>query len=874
MLRDSTPIMTLTPPAGKPDRRGEIDRAEVRRVLAVLADPAHGVELRGLPSRRSFVGPAADLDALAAAAAARAAAGDTTYYCLNPVPADLGRAARDGDVLRRRWLLIDADPVRDPDVSATGAEKQQALALAVRVRELLCPHGWPAPVLIDSGNGYHLLYRADLANDDAARDQVKQLLRHLAGRLDTAAATIDQKVYNASRVAKLPGTWARKGPDTPERPHRLARLVEVPEPLEIVPAETIRQTAGLVGGPTAPGPDPVTPSKRFGLKARAAGETSRERSYALAGLKAECDQVATAPAGGRNDQLNRSSFAVGQLLRPGVLERAEATARLREAAVACGLDRDPGCGIAGIEATIKSGLDAGAKQPRTAPDRDGGPPVQPGGTDPARAGEQGEGFRNFYTERRGEKDGKKGIRRGYPIQTLAAQLLTLTGGWPRRVNNLLFAEAAGPKPLWLETPAQLFAWIAGRLPAGDGGSGLVWASGADMASEGRFHAYLAQTAEVFDALELYPHFPALPRHFYLHPGIPGGDGKALGELLARFAPASNIDADLVKAFFLSMLWGGPPGARPAWIFTAEDDDPQGGRGVGKSTVAKAGARLVGGHIDLATNERMPDVITRLLSPDALERRVVLLDNVKTLKLSWGELEALVTTDSVSGHRLYHGEGRRPNTLTYCLTLNGASLSRDLAQRCVIVKLKRPAYSGTWEEETIALIEGKRWEIIGDILATLRAGPVQELTTHGRWGAWERAVLSRVAEPAECQKVILERQEEADDDASEAELVRGYFVEELEDRSHDVKGDVVWIDSQTAAEWCNHALGDKRATNKATNYLRGLSIPELQYSRRGHGRGWIWRGSAAPRTASPMRLKRPQSSDEGGKGGLKATAADW
>jgi len=156
----------------------------------------------------------------------------------------------------------------------------------------------------------------------------------------------------------------------------------------------------------------------------------------------------------------------------------------------------------------------------------------------------------------------------------------------------------------------------------------------------------------------------------------------------------------VRACFLTLAWGGPPGARPAWLFTSADDKGA-GRGVGKSAVAKVAARLVGGHIDLAANERMPDVITRLLTPDALERRVVLLDNVKSLKLSWGELEALIRNDSVSGHRLYHGESRRPNTLTYCLTLNGAALSRDMAQRCVIVKLARPQYGPTWEEDTYA-----------------------------------------------------------------------------------------------------------------------------------------------------------------------------
>src|SRR5262249_28964922 len=147
--------------------------------------------------------------------------------------------------------------------------------------------------------------------------------------------------------------------------------------------------------------------------------------------------------------------------------------------------------------------------------------------------------------------------------------------------------------------------------------------------------------------------------YYMHAPVAGGSGEALAQLLSRFNPASPIDADLLRAFFLSLAWGGEPGSRPAWLFTSEDD-ARGGRGVGKTTVPKVGARLLGGHIDLAANEKMPDIITRLLTPDALDRRVVLLDNVKSLKLSWAELESLVTNDTVSGHRMFHGEGWRPN----------------------------------------------------------------------------------------------------------------------------------------------------------------------------------------------------------------------
>ena len=66
----------------------------------------------------------------------------------------------------RRWLLVDADPVRDPHVSATETEKRTAHEIAQQIRADLAAQGWPAPILADSGNGYHLLYRVDLPGAD------------------------------------------------------------------------------------------------------------------------------------------------------------------------------------------------------------------------------------------------------------------------------------------------------------------------------------------------------------------------------------------------------------------------------------------------------------------------------------------------------------------------------------------------------------------------------------------------------------------------------------------------------------------------------------------------------------------------------------
>lgn len=363
-------------------------------------------------------------------------------------------------------------------------------------------------------------------------------------------------------------------------------------------------------------------------------------------------------------------------------------------------------------------------------------------------------FSNYFEEEIQTADNKEAkiIKKGLSIQRIKDNLDKLTGNWPRSVGDLLFAPGADCTPIWLLDPNALFAWIGDHLPEGRE-NGLRWTDGTDKVPRTQFYAYLQQKAKRYDAVEAYPHYPELPATFYLHPELEGGDGTALRWLLHRFEPATPIDNDLILAFFLTLFWGGKPGQRPAWLVTADDEgDPLKGRGSGKSTLANVGGYLVNGLIQASAKEEMSKLKTRLLTPGARLWRIVLIDNIKTLKFSWAELEALITGPIISGHQMYAGEGQRPNTLIWCLTVNGASLSRDMAQRTIVIKVKRPTYSAEWEEETRSFIEGNRWKIIGDCLALLRQRS-KPLARYSRWAAWEAGVLSRVDDPCECQKVM-------------------------------------------------------------------------------------------------------------------------
>lgn len=204
--------------------------------LGSLLVPGQVVEVRALhpfASRTFATAEAGALAALARFAAGHSGTAKGVYFTPNPLTSVIGSGKGgthlDADVGTRHWLLADFDPARPKDSNATAAERGAALAAARAVQDTLTCRGFGGMVLGDSGNGAHLMIPVDLANDTEAREWHRLFLRHLGERFGTEAVTVDPTTHNAARIWKLPATLAMKGPDTPERPHRYARLIDVPE---------------------------------------------------------------------------------------------------------------------------------------------------------------------------------------------------------------------------------------------------------------------------------------------------------------------------------------------------------------------------------------------------------------------------------------------------------------------------------------------------------------------------------------------------------------------------------------------------------------------------------------------------------------------
>lgn len=268
MSGDAIPLATgssrgPTPaPASEPERTKPA--AEILRALKLIASPGGIIEVRALnpwtasgyfdtDHRPDAAGKIEALDA--------AGTYDGIYIVLNEInPALLSRRSNrietrlpkaaattaDTDIIRRRWFPVDIDVKRPSGISSTDEEHAIALEAAGRIARYLSEVcGFPAAVRADSGNGAHLLYRIDLPNDEESATLIKRCLQALGAMFDRMPGEgrpgyeVDQTTFNPARIWKLYGTVARKGDNTPARPHRRARILEVPDAIEVVRADAL-----------------------------------------------------------------------------------------------------------------------------------------------------------------------------------------------------------------------------------------------------------------------------------------------------------------------------------------------------------------------------------------------------------------------------------------------------------------------------------------------------------------------------------------------------------------------------------------------------------------------------------------------------------
>jgi hypothetical protein len=271
------PLLEMAPVNGPLHKTGDEEGDRLEEFLGMVLEPGTVVELRAIKSR-SLSRPnelfrAEQVKEMGQFVRSHDGLCKGIYFTLNPLHPPVlcrgtGKSARSEDVLRRRLLLIDADPKKPEGIPAesctTEAEKVCAWETIQRVRDYLQDRGWPEPILCDSGNGFHLLYRVNLPADDGAL--VKRVLHGLGRLFDSDRVLIDKKVFDAPRICKLPFTWVCKGANTPERPYRQARVLDIPPELLPVSQGQLEAIASLAPSSAQDrmkeGPAPIYPAPR------------------------------------------------------------------------------------------------------------------------------------------------------------------------------------------------------------------------------------------------------------------------------------------------------------------------------------------------------------------------------------------------------------------------------------------------------------------------------------------------------------------------------------------------------------------------------------------------------------------------------------
>jgi len=242
-------------------------KAHLNRWLRLIVSPDEVTEVfvkererDGLDIKPNFVGyyDSDHHDQLADDAISCSGRSTGVYYRMNPVAsALLGRSknriqhsryadsARAEDIVRRRLLMVDVDPIdstRPSGVSASDSERAHARSVMDAVLEFLTERRWSQPAVLDTGNGYSLFYGIDLPADDDGL--VRRVLEALNAQLGNEKARVDTTVHDPARLARLPGTKNCKGDPLDDRPHRLCRVLRWPRGrLESVPRQLLEELA-------------------------------------------------------------------------------------------------------------------------------------------------------------------------------------------------------------------------------------------------------------------------------------------------------------------------------------------------------------------------------------------------------------------------------------------------------------------------------------------------------------------------------------------------------------------------------------------------------------------------------------------------------
>jgi putative DNA primase/helicase len=262
----------------------------------------------------------------------------------------LTSASVDAQTIRKWWqahpdALIGL-PLKPLDLLVIDADRhvvdEDGVAL---LRELVAKHGPlpPHPWCTTPRDGEHHFFRQSA---NGAKIGLKKIGKGLEVRGARAENDGGYMIASGSELPDGRRWWRGNGSPSLIESYRDGTIPELPA-----------QLITIIRPPDPPSPSPAAKSQQ------AANGGSREAAYARTALDNLCAELAAMPReSGRNIALNNAALQMGHMIAAGWIERAEVEDHLFAAATACGLVRDTGKHA--VNATIKSGLEAGLHEPR------------------------------------------------------------------------------------------------------------------------------------------------------------------------------------------------------------------------------------------------------------------------------------------------------------------------------------------------------------------------------------------------------------------------------------------------------------------------------------------------------------------------------
>lgn len=138
-----------------------------------------------------------------------------------------GKRFKDEDIALYKFLFVDVDSV-SKERPYSKAALSHCGVVAKKIRKDLKKIGFPTPVVINSGNGYHLFYPLkQVRNNPENVKLIKAFLKQLDDKYSDNEAKIDVKVGNPLRYGRLPGTVNGKTNISTKKP-RTCKVVYCP----------------------------------------------------------------------------------------------------------------------------------------------------------------------------------------------------------------------------------------------------------------------------------------------------------------------------------------------------------------------------------------------------------------------------------------------------------------------------------------------------------------------------------------------------------------------------------------------------------------------------------------------------------------------